>query len=138
MTRTSSDDAFLLHVQDMLAPWTPVNARKMFGGWGLYRGALMFGIIADDQLYFKLGINLKDCSLHEEWENLSYEKKTKDEKSKLIKLSYARVREEVLEDSDTLLQWAEAAWRDALANTSGKSSLKRLPSERISPPKRSR
>lgn len=40
---------------DLLSPWAKVTARKMFGGYGIYRQGKMFAIIVDDTLYFKSG-----------------------------------------------------------------------------------
>ena len=39
---------------NMLEPWAQVTAKRMFGGWGLYRERQIFAIIADDRLYFKV------------------------------------------------------------------------------------
>ena len=38
---------------EVLAPWRPVQARGMFGGFGLYVDTLFFGIVADDVLFLK-------------------------------------------------------------------------------------
>ncbi len=42
------------HLLDLLQPLGAVRARRMFGGYGLYLGDLMFGLVADDTLYFKV------------------------------------------------------------------------------------
>ena len=41
-------------VLDQLAPLGDVRARAMFGGVGIYSETVMFGLIADDQLYFRV------------------------------------------------------------------------------------
>lgn len=46
-------DDFLNFVLDQLAPLREVEARRMFGGVGLYRDGVFFGILAHDRLYFK-------------------------------------------------------------------------------------
>ena len=37
-----------------LLPLGPLRARAMFGGWGLFLDDTMFGLIADERLYFKV------------------------------------------------------------------------------------
>ena len=44
---------FVEHVLELLEPCGPVRAKRMFGGYGIYRGDLMFGLISDDVLYLK-------------------------------------------------------------------------------------
>jgi len=40
---------------DQFEPFGPVAIRRMFGGAGIFRDGLMFGLVADDTLYFKVG-----------------------------------------------------------------------------------
>ena len=48
-------------VDDLLADVGGVKARAMFGGHGIYKNDLMFAIIVENELYFKVGgINRKD------------------------------------------------------------------------------
>lgn len=114
------DDGIVQHITDLLAPWARVSARRMFGGCGVYRGALMFGLISDEQVYLKHGIALTEAAAGEKLEDFTYEKtvppKTKTGKAtkKKVSLSYALVPAQVLEDSQLLARWAEAAWQDAL------------------------
>ncbi|HSD60273.1 MAG TPA: TfoX/Sxy family protein [Burkholderiales bacterium] len=49
-TRQESFAAFVL---DQLAGLDGVSARRMFGGHGLYREAVFFGIVHDGRLYFR-------------------------------------------------------------------------------------
>ena len=44
---------FVDHVLELMAPWAAVRARRMFGGYGLYRDTTMFALVADDTLYLK-------------------------------------------------------------------------------------
>ena len=47
-------DEFLDFVLDQLTGWGGVTARRMFGGAGLYRDGVMFGLVADDVAYLKV------------------------------------------------------------------------------------
>ena len=49
----SSRNEFVDYVLELMADWATVSARKMFGGYGLYREGLMFALIAEDELFFK-------------------------------------------------------------------------------------
>lgn len=127
------DDSFVAHVTEMLSPWAGVSPRRMFGSWGIYRGALMFALVADDVLYLKCGSALRALAGETELELFSYEKKVPAlkepleladrkpprEKKQTVALSYAAAPVEVLEDGDALRAWAEAAWQDALAGRVG-------------------
>jgi len=44
---------FVDYVVELMAEWATVAARRMFGGYGLYREGLMFALIVDDELFFK-------------------------------------------------------------------------------------
>ena len=44
---------FVAFVVESLRPLGPVSARRMFGGHGIFLDGVMFGLIADDQLYLK-------------------------------------------------------------------------------------
>ncbi|MDH3725633.1 MAG: TfoX/Sxy family protein, partial [Thermoleophilia bacterium] len=45
---------FAEHVVDLLQAMGPVDARSMFGGYGIFLDGLMFGLIADEVLYLKV------------------------------------------------------------------------------------
>ena len=51
---------YLDYLLDLLAPLGPVQAKRMFGGAGLFLDGTMFGLIVDDVLYLKAdGLYLK-------------------------------------------------------------------------------
>src|SRR5262245_48552062 len=52
--RMRVSDGFKAFVLDQLEDVGEVTARSMFGGIGLYRGGVFFGIIAADTLYLKV------------------------------------------------------------------------------------
>jgi DNA transformation protein len=125
------DDGFILHISELLQPWSVISPRRMFGGWGLYRGALMFALVAEDVLYVKNGSALKDVAGTRELQPFTYEKPVAKGKKKKIVMSYAAVPADVLEDGALLCRWAEAAFQDALsgrrlaATPKRKSALKK-------------
>jgi DNA transformation protein len=42
------------HLQESLAPLGPVVVKRMFGGAGLFLDGLMFALVIEDTLYFKV------------------------------------------------------------------------------------
>lgn len=46
--------SFVAHALDLMALVGPVHGRPMFGGYGLYSGGLMFGLLDDDELFLKV------------------------------------------------------------------------------------
>jgi len=50
----SVSDAFRDFALDQLGRVTPVSARRMFGGVGIYAGGLFFALMDNNRLYFKV------------------------------------------------------------------------------------
>ena len=50
----AKENEFVTHLVELLQPLGPVQAKAMFGGFGIYLKGLMFGLVADDTLYFKV------------------------------------------------------------------------------------
>lgn len=98
------------YVVDLLSSWGPVSAKAMFGAYGLYRQGQMFAIVDDDTLYFKVGDDNRP-----DYEATGSSPLTYESKGKQIALSYWRVPDEALDDPETLSEWAEKAYRVALA-----------------------
>lgn len=81
-------------VKDLLADVEGIFSRAMFGGYGLYKDGIIFGIIADDELYLKVDKSNKDR--FESFGSHPFEYDGK--KHKKIAMSYWVVPEEVLEN----------------------------------------
>ena len=82
-----------------------VTAKAMFGGYGLYKDGIVFGILADDELYFKV-----DDRNRAEYEKRGSRPFTYQGKNrKTIALSYWEVPAEILEDREVLSGWVEAS-----------------------------
>lgn len=94
---------------DALTPWAPVRARAMFGGFGLYKADLMFGLVADEVLYLKV-----DDTNRADYEAAGTGPFTYSSNGKTRSMSYWQVPAEVLEDEEIFAQWAEKAFAVAL------------------------
>ena len=53
--------AFVDSLLDLLMPLGEVRARKMFGGHGIYKDGVMFGLVADERFYIKTDDESKEA-----------------------------------------------------------------------------
>ncbi len=86
---------YLKHIIDSLSPLGDINSKFMFGGWGIFHDDLMFAVLADDSLYFKV-----DDSNREMYEKVGSTPFPHG-------ISYWEVPTEVTEDEDGLRHWAQ-------------------------------
>lgn len=82
----------------------PVTARAMFGGYGLYTNGVMFALIADDTLYFKV-----DDSNQAAFLELGMAPFTYEGKGKPITMSYYQLPEVIWNDAARLVEWIETS-----------------------------
>jgi DNA transformation protein len=112
--------AFRDFVLDQLAPLPQLWSKAMFGGIGLYSGECFFGIVAADELFFK--VDLSNRAAYEAAGSEPF----RPVAARPVSMSYWRVPIEVLEDSGELAAWALAAIRAA-----GNAALK--PKRKVKP-----
>ncbi len=114
---------FRAFVLDQLAEVPQLRSKAMFGGIGLYSGGRFFGIVAADELFFKV-----DDSNRARYEAAGSEPfRPLADPERPVSMSYWRVPIEVLEDSRELADWARTAIRAAAsAPPARKRSTKRL------------
>ena len=96
------DESFKDFVLDQLRELDDVEARRMFGGYGLYRDETFFGIIHKDRVYFKI-----DDSTVSEYRRRKMKPFRPNAKQTLK--SYYQVPLEILEDAEQLCHWAAQA-----------------------------
>ena len=108
---------FVEFVLEQLAPLGVVRARAMFGGHGIYLGAVIFAIIVDDALYFKA-----DSITCARFAARGLKPFTYTARSKTITMQYYEAPPEVFEDPQAMRGWAQEAVEVALkAKTNRKS-----------------
>lgn len=95
-------DGFKDFILDQLADLSSVTARAMFGGYGLYHGAMFFGILHKGRLYFK--VTPKTVDLYK-----GHGMKPFRPNAKQTLKSFYEVPIDVIEDSETLVNWATRA-----------------------------
>jgi len=96
-------DEYLTYALDQLDRLGPVRAKRMFGGAGIYLDDLMFALVADDVLYLKV-----DDSNRPDFEAAGMAP-FQPFPDKTATMPYYEVPIDVLEDKETLAQWAEKA-----------------------------
>jgi len=105
--------AFAQHVVDLLLPWAPVQARPMFGGFGVYREGRMFALIASETLYFKA-----DASNMGVFKQHGLVPFTYQSGDKTATLKYFAAPAEVYDEASHMAHWAELAWGSAMRQAS--------------------
>ena len=100
---------FVEYVLELLAPLKNVRARKMFGGYGIYRESVMFGLVADGVLYFKA-----DEESIPDYEALGLGPFLFEKNGKMVAMSYYQVSADAMDSSSDLCEWAEKAYSVAL------------------------
>jgi len=98
------DDSFKDFVLDQLQQLEDVEARQMFGGYGLYRDETFFGIVHEGRLYFKT-----DGTTLGEYRKRKMKPFRPNAKQTLK--SYYQVPAEIIEDVDRIAEWAWQAIR---------------------------
>lgn len=98
------------YVSELLAPLGAVTVRNMFGGAGVYCRGVMFGLIADDTLYFKVDESNHARFAAEDAKPFTYEARN----GKRVVMNYCEVPARLLDDGTELVEWAQGALEAAL------------------------
>ena len=98
-------------VMDLLGSLGPVSARGLFGGTGIYYETVMFALIADERLYFKVGPANRADFEDEGMEPFVYVSSN----GRRSVMSYMEVPEHLFDDPDDLRLWADKAVVAAVA-----------------------
>lgn len=112
-------DEYLTYLIDQLECVGPVTPKRMFGGAGLYLDGVFFAIVAKDVLYFKV-----DGSTRRDYEGAGTGP-FRPFPDKSTVMQYYEVPVEVLEDRETLREWAEKALTVARMSIKKKKPKKR-------------
>ena len=121
---------FIPFVQELLEGWGSVSARRMFGGHGLYHEGLMFAIVMNNRLYFKV-----DEQNRPDFEAQSLEPFTYPMQGRQVALSYWAAPDAIFDEHAEAVRWARSAWDAAFrchlakvqAREKAKSRLKKPP-----------
>jgi DNA transformation protein len=100
-----ASDSFAEFLREQLAPLGHVAMRRMFGKTGMFCDGLMFAMVRDDTLYFRVDDHNRAAFKEAEaFPPLNYEKG-----GAAIDLSFWRAPERLFDEPDELVAWARAA-----------------------------
>jgi DNA transformation protein len=96
---------FAEFLREQLAPLGRLSMRRMFGKTGVFCNGVMFGVVSDDTLYFR--VDDGNRAIFAEAASsppLNYEKR-----GATIDLAFWRAPDRLLDEPDELIAWARAA-----------------------------
>ena len=115
---------FLNYLLELLAPFGQVTARKLFGGYGIYKEGLIFGIVIEDAFYLKVDDENRRDFTDRRLAPFVYESKSK---GRLVSVGYFLCPEEALESPALMIDWARSGYAAALRAMAKKASKKAPP-----------
>lgn len=98
--------SFVDHALDLLSLLGPVQARRMFGGYGIYARGVMFGILDDDELFLKTDGETEERFASAGCRRWSYDG--------LAQTDYFRPPDEAHEDAEAMEPWGRLGLEAAL------------------------
>lgn len=100
---------FVENLEEVFALFGSVSVKPMFGGYGVFRDNLMFGLVADDVLYLKADESSSGTFRRRGLSQFEYEKGVKK-----AKMSDCMAPEEGFDDPGQAREWAVRAFEAAL------------------------
>jgi DNA transformation protein len=100
---------FIELLKEVFEEFGPIEARSMFGGYGIYHDSVMFALVADNTLYLKANDSTKSHFESRDLPQFEYERK-----DKTVKMSYYLAPDEIFDDREEAAIWASYAYEAAL------------------------
>ncbi|MFK5977641.1 MAG: TfoX/Sxy family protein [Rhizobiaceae bacterium] len=123
------DGGFKEYLTELFEPVGSVTFKNMFGGTGIFRHGLMFGLVMDDRVALKVDGETEQNFLDEGMEQWTYSREgdTKEGERGTRKRSfgYWYMPERLMEDAEELREWALKAFDVAV-----RADMKKPPSKR--------
>jgi DNA transformation protein len=105
----ANSNDFIDFVREQMSLFGPINARKMFGGHGIYLDGLMFALVDDDRLYLKVDEQSRADFVAKHCTPFTYERQGEQ-----ASLGYFEAPAEVFDDKQEMLLWARKVYEAAL------------------------
>ncbi len=106
---------YVIYLLEQLADFGEVEAKSMFGGHGLYQDGLMFGLVADDQVYLKV-----DAESDPEFVELGLEPFRYEKNGRSSTMSYYLPPDGAVDNRSEICEWAQKGLNAANRAQSGK------------------
>lgn len=117
---TSTRNEFVDYAVELMAGWATVSARKMFGGYGLYREGLMFALIVDDELLFKI-----DARNVAQFERAGSHPFVYQSQTRTVQMSYWSAPAASLDSPAEMGEWCQSAYGAALRAQATKATKRK-------------
>lgn len=95
---------------DLFAPFGRIVVRRMFGGEGLFRDRVMFGLVFDDRIFLKTSEESRQVFIAEGCGPFTYKMK----RGEGVLTSYYALPDRLYDEPDELAEWARTAFAVAL------------------------
>jgi DNA transformation protein and related proteins len=92
-------------LNELFAPVGGVTIKRMFGGLGVFKGGLMFALVADDVLYFKA-----DATSAPGFEAEGFHQWVYDGHKRPVAMPYWQAPDRLYDDPDQFVDWARTAF----------------------------
>ncbi len=109
-------------LEELFAPLGGVSVRRMFGGLGVFKGGMMFALVADDVLHFKADERTIPAFEREGCRAWVYESR-----DRAVTMPYWRAPERLYDEPDDFADWARDAFAVALRTQKPKPAKKAKP-----------
>lgn len=119
MAISKAQREYVSHITDQLQSIGPVTSKTMFGGFGVFLEGLMFGLVAENELYLKV-----DNENRQDFEDLGLQAFSFEKNGKKFEMSYFQAPEEAMEDGELLASWAAKAYGAAMRAAAKKARKK--------------
>jgi DNA transformation protein len=113
---TISRNEFVDYVVELMMDWAVVSVRRMFGGYGLYREELMFALIVEDELFFKI-----DTDNVAQFERVGSHPFVYRSQTRTVQLSYWSAPAASLDSPAEMGEWCRSAYGSALRARAAKA-----------------
>jgi DNA transformation protein len=95
---------------DLFAPFGKIMVRRMFGGEGLFRDGVMFGLVGDERIFLKTSEETRKTFVAEGLKPFTFHMKNGES----VLTSYYALPDRLYDDPEELAGWARAAFAVAL------------------------
>ena len=100
-----ASETYAEFLREQLAPLGRLSMRRMFGKTGVFCDGVMFAMVTENTLYFRVDDeNRETFKEAESFPPLNYARR-----ARMIDLSFWRVPERLFDEPDELVAWARAA-----------------------------
>jgi DNA transformation protein len=114
--------AFVDSLLDLLTPLGEVTARKMFGGYGIYKETLMFGLVSQNRFYIRTDEETKERFIDQGCDPFVF---CLDKAGNPVVSKYYEPPEMAFANAQRMKPWATMGWECALRSVKTKAAKKK-------------